>query len=166
MVAEDRAYVVQSFQHRTENMRLIVVGAHFPHGTLGNKLGDSIRSVVNATGEDQILMIADTNINSPDHIWCLGDIHHHYCKSSKDISKALELPHSDKTVSTELLKTCCRNPPFGYAFEFDRVIANFGTAMTTELHDDPSPTWATGAFHKGISGRLLVPLSSDVKHVV
>jgi len=166
MVTEDRPYVVQMFEHLKENLRVIVVGAHFPHGTIGTTMGESIRAVANATGVDAVVLIADTNINSPHHMWCLGDIQHNHCKSSTDIFKTIGVPHADKSITTALLKTCCRNPPFGYAFEFDRVIANFGTSMATQLHDDPAPTWAAGKFHKGISGRFMVPLSKDTTHVV
>lgn len=153
MVAEDRPYVVQAFEHLSDNLRVLVVGAHFPHRDLGTALSDSIRAVGNATGIDSVLLIADTNVNRP-HAWplCPASL----CRSNVDLLRALKVPRADGTLGTDLLKTCCRNPPYGFAFEFDRIIANFGSAMSTELYDDPAPNWTVGAFHKGIIGRLLV----------
>jgi len=158
MVPDDRPYVVQLFEHRTEDLKLVVVGAHFPHRQLGSALGEAIQRVVNSTGVDATLLIADTNINRPS-AWplCPASL----CASSADLMKALGVARAAEVLATDLLKTCCLNPPYGFAFEFDRVIANFGTAMTTELHDDPAPGWAVGAFHKGVTARLTVPISNS-----
>lgn len=159
MVKDDRAYVVQVFEHLTESLKVVVIGAHFPHRTLGTTLSASLRGVVNASGVESTLLIADTNINRPGAFpVCPRSL----CSSSVEIFQGLDIVRADQAVSTVLEKTCCLNPPYGFAFEFDRIIANFGTSMTTELHDDPTPSWAVGAFHKSITGRLVVPSNSSM----
>eukprot|EP00746_Dinoflagellata_sp_MGD_P067458 gnl/MRDRNA2_/MRDRNA2_27847_c0_seq1.p1 gnl/MRDRNA2_/MRDRNA2_27847_c0~~gnl/MRDRNA2_/MRDRNA2_27847_c0_seq1.p1 ORF type:complete len:287 (-),score=37.00 gnl/MRDRNA2_/MRDRNA2_27847_c0_seq1:100-960(-) len=153
MVDNDRSYVVQMFEHRVENLKVVVIGAHFPHQKIGTTLPESIQTVVKATGVDSTLLIADTNINQPGR-WphCPSKL----CKSNAEVLKAIGVTNADVPVATELKNTCCLNPPYGFSFAFDRIIANFGVNMTTLLHDDPTPTWAVGAFHKGITGRLMV----------
>lgn len=159
MITSDRSYVVQAFDHSSENLRIVVVGAHFPHGQLGSALTPSIKHVAAASGSSKTLLIADTNILKPEATCPAGNL----CESSTQIFEALAVPGASAAVSTDLLKTCCLNDP-GFSFTFDRIIANFGTSMATQLHDDPAPSWAIGAFHKAISGRLHVslPQSSGV----
>jgi len=158
MVQMDRPYVVQAFEHHRNGIEIVVIGAHFPHRTLGSALSESIKSVVSSTGIRATLLIADTNINQPG---AFPSCPASFCKTSADIMKAIGVAQeNDTVVSTDLLKTCCENPPWRYAFAFDRVIANFGTGMSTQLHDDPAPSWAVGAFHKAVTGQLVVPLIS------
>jgi len=155
MVTNDRAYVVQTFEHRTENLKIIVIGAHFPHREIGSALVGSLQAVAYATGVNSTLLVADTNINRP-NAWPLCP--ESLCRSSVDIFKAIGVAQTQHIISTDLVKSCCLNPPYGFSFEFDRIITNFGTSMTTELQDDPAPSWAVGAFHKALIGRLVVPL--------
>lgn len=161
MVENNRPYVVQAFKHQSEDLAIIVIGAHFPHARIGTTLPKSIQAVSSTTGIDSIMLIADTNINRPHPSWWPGTCPPAYCRTSAEIFEALGL-QANATISTDLVTSCCANPPYYFLFEFDRVIANFGTGITTQLHDDPTPSWVVGAFHKAVTGRLTVPLRRNL----
>jgi len=142
----DRSFIVQVFEHRgNSGMRLAVVGAHFPHGSLDrlegiNELGNAIRN----TGIDKVIFAAD--VNQEQYV------------SSTSIMQRMGVPNAASSVSTELLPSCCKND--GFSHTYDRVIANFGAAMGTTMLMDPLPEFAstgTWAFHKGMLGKLQVP---------
>ena len=52
--------------------------------------------------------------------------------------------------SAKLFKGCCAgdSPPF--AWQGDRVIANFGKDPTSTVLFDPAPAWVADEFHKGV----------------
>lgn len=146
---------MQVFEHKIENLTLIVIGAHFPHGQFGI-LPSRIKKLTDSSGVDKVLLIADTNVQAP------GDYGGpDFALSSKSLFRKLGVPHWRWTQSTALLDSCCLND--GFTHQFDRVIANFGKQMMTEMIFDPHPAWAVGEFHKAVIGflQLLVPYPAN-----
>jgi len=52
--------------------------------------------------------------------------------------------------SAKLFKGCCAgdSPPF--AWQGDRIIANFGKDPVSTVLFDPAPAWVADEFHKGV----------------
>mmetsp|Transcript_79303 Transcript_79303/g.246171 ORF Transcript_79303/g.246171 Transcript_79303/m.246171 type:complete len:123 (-) Transcript_79303:97-465(-) len=91
-----------------------------------------------ASGVRRVLLAADLNREAS---W-----------PSAKVMRRLAVPGADESHSSELLRTCCLNDGFSHAY--DRVIANFGASVQSQLLNDPAPSWAIGEFHKGIAARL------------
>jgi len=148
MARNDRPHLVQAFEHLSGNFRLVAVGAHFPHlwqypaGV--RTLRSAIRSVTAAVGAEHLLLIADTNLNATNRGGLNG--------SSDSLFRSLGVPELGPVMSTDLIRSCCLDD--GFHFTFDRVIANFGSEMSTRLLFDPTPEWAVGEFHKAVVGSL------------
>jgi len=148
---DDRSFIVQVFQYReVEAIKVVVVGAHFPHGHLWNLDGiDALGNEIRATGVEQVIFAADVNLE--------------WWTSSASIMERLGVSSATGSrgfLSTELLHTCCKND--GFQHTYDRVITNFGESMKTSLLHDPLPWFAqtgTWAFHKGIVGEILLNTS-------
>eukprot|EP00445_Apocalathium_hangoei_P019171 CAMPEP_0203906318 /NCGR_PEP_ID=MMETSP0359-20131031/47960_1 /ASSEMBLY_ACC=CAM_ASM_000338 /TAXON_ID=268821 /ORGANISM="Scrippsiella Hangoei, Strain SHTV-5" /LENGTH=355 /DNA_ID=CAMNT_0050830939 /DNA_START=1 /DNA_END=1068 /DNA_ORIENTATION=- len=166
MEEDDRPYIVQVFESLNSTLigsnssnsseRLVVVGAHFPHpagpslplsADQTDGLKNSIAGVVNGSGEQRVILIADTNEYS--------------IVPNTAIREYLRLP-TLKTVGTDLENTCCFD--YGFFMSFDRIITNFGGHMRTKvLMQPPLPNWAQqvqevtfkrGAFHLPVLGTL------------
>eukprot|EP00927_Polykrikos_kofoidii_P057949 TRINITY_DN521_c0_g1_i3.p1 TRINITY_DN521_c0_g1~~TRINITY_DN521_c0_g1_i3.p1 ORF type:complete len:307 (-),score=35.10 TRINITY_DN521_c0_g1_i3:82-1002(-) len=167
MEKNDRPFTVQVFEslgHEATaaagGFKVLVVAAHFPHGPVGDALPAAVRHVTATTGVTATLLIADTNMNAPSPKWWPWKSG----TSNADIMKAIGASDGEGTgsvKSTDLLDTCCLNFP-GFWFKFDRIIANFGTSMSTELYDKHTPHYATGEFHKAIRGTLTLSSSNIV----
>lgn len=146
---EDRPFLVQVFEATEQEGRVIVVGAHFPHGELktlegADLLAEAIRAAVDESGVQDIIFAADVNLES----WT----------TSASIMERIGVPDGGGVVSTELVKSCCKND--GFTHTYDRVMANFGASMETTLLHDPLPQFARRGiwqFHKGVIGTVLIP---------
>mmetsp|Transcript_121302 Transcript_121302/g.388552 ORF Transcript_121302/g.388552 Transcript_121302/m.388552 type:complete len:253 (-) Transcript_121302:200-958(-) len=119
MIIGDRPFVIQAFDSIATGFSVVVVGAHFPHpddypGAVLT-LGAALKSVLDAAGVDDILLIADTNLDASVN------------GTNKGLMQMLEVPMAAHIVGTAAVNTCCLNDGFSYAS--DRVIANFGQAM-------------------------------------
>lgn len=173
----DRPFIVQAFEavplsngsgagsRRPRLPRVIVIGAHFPHsdgpgtmleGSQVQGLRDALASVIVKAETTKVVLVADTN--------------EHYTTSSLAISQYLAFP-TGPVLSTSLEQTCCFDNGFPKRDTFDRIIANFGHSMETDvLIEEPLPLWARqvspssskkAAFHKPIRGTLTLPKPTD-----
>lgn len=139
MATNDRPFLVQQFNSVDGQEELIVAAAHFPHPAFDQSLDvykqtastaplrDGIRSVMQATGVKDVVVIADTNAWS----WVSSDF------IMKDM---LELPGT--AVSTKLERTCCFDVGFPEALTFDRIMTNFGGELSTTVLFEDVPVWA------------------------
>jgi len=158
MAANDRPFVIQRFDSTIGAGSLFVIGAHFPHPvSMTNSaleetmaLKRALHTVGAAGGDERVILVADTNENenTPSH-GIMGQL----------------LNLRSPVISTSLEHTCCFDIDFKER-GFDRVVANFGVGMDTEVLFDPVPAWAhevkdgearRGAFHKAILGTLALP---------
>eukprot|EP00930_Biecheleria_cincta_P002725 TRINITY_DN103716_c0_g1_i1.p1 TRINITY_DN103716_c0_g1~~TRINITY_DN103716_c0_g1_i1.p1 ORF type:complete len:372 (+),score=29.62 TRINITY_DN103716_c0_g1_i1:38-1117(+) len=174
MAANDRPFLVRQFDSVDGKEKLIVAAAHFPHPAYDRSvdvykqtastapLRDAIRTVMQATGVEDVVVIADTNAWS----WISSDF------IMKDM---LELPGT--AISTKLESTCCFDAGYPEEFTFDRIMANFGGGLSTTVLFEDVPVWANqtkestcgprdpcgpnqttivkrGAFHKPVLARL------------
>jgi len=135
-----RSFVVRSFDSRRLGLRLVAVGAHFPHTYEWDRLASAIAAEMASAGTSNVLFMADTNTN----------------RGHGDVLSTLGV--NGDALGTDRHRTCCNTAGgWGYVFYFDRVVANFGTAMSTNLVFSPVPDWANqpdNEFHKGIIGDL------------
>merc|ERR1712232_532953 len=135
----DRSFVIQPFQHTSNGMKVIVIGAHFPHSRDFHRLTNALQSVMHGTSVSSVILIADTNQRN---------------YSSTHIMEELKVPHASRSRSSHLLKSCCLSKP-GFKFPYDRIITNTpGPAVTTTLLLDWFPLWAVGEPHKPILARI------------
>ncbi|CAJ1398689.1 unnamed protein product [Effrenium voratum] len=154
----DRPFVVQHFVS-PEGEKVIATAAHFPHPTFTEDLGvyrqtaqtselkRALEEVRQATGTEKVVLMADTNAWS----WVSNDMIWH---------DQLALPGT--LVSTDLMQTCCADAGFPPAFTFDRIMANFGSSMSsTALYGGDLPNWTIqvkgqkiGAFHRPVVARV------------
>eukprot|EP00440_Ansanella_granifera_P011396 gb/GFBE01012364.1/.p1 GENE.gb/GFBE01012364.1/~~gb/GFBE01012364.1/.p1 ORF type:complete len:262 (+),score=51.17 gb/GFBE01012364.1/:1-786(+) len=142
MVGADRPFIVQEFESVLDGDKVVVVGSHFPHTQERQVLAEALRTVQEAGGAQQVVLLADTNQPST--------------RSSERIMRAIGID-DDTIFSTDLEPTCCFNSGFPAAYTFDRIASNFGQAMATQVLFDDMPPWARiGEFHKGIVGKLNV----------
>jgi len=157
----DRAYIVWAFTSiEDSSLTTVVVAAHFGHE---DQYQLSIDTVGPAIG--QVATSAGTT-----NIFFMGDLNQPHSRSSDEVLKDLEnkanIDNSKTVESTDLLVTCCMDSHFtpttgSDSRTYDRVIANFGSSMATELLFDPAPAWAEGTvtvskFHKAIVGSLTI----------
>lgn len=169
MAPKDRPFIIQQFTDTNTSEGVIVIGAHFPHpasftlSTLKEVevLKIALQSALSTTAVKKVVLIADTNE------W--------RSVSSSRIMKYLEVP-AGPIVSTSLETTCCFDNDFASWGAFDRIIANFGAEMVTEVLFDPLPAWAQefqnvsdpssrkGAFHKAVKGTLIIEGSGSPTH--
>jgi len=159
----DRPFIIQQFMSTsTSEGGVIVVGAHFPHPTtLGStdfketeNLRIALAGVLNQTEIERVLLMADTNEGTS--------------VKSEQLMEHLLGSRGGEIVSSSLERTCCWDNDFAWWGVFDRIIANFGAEMQTEVLFDPLPSWAKeiqnesdpgskrGAFHKAIKVSLLM----------
>jgi len=135
---KDRPFIVQAFEHIGHGEHVIVIGAHFPHGTNFHRLSEAISSVKHKTGVSSVILIADTNQESYSSVRIMEELNIHNATSSK---------------STAWLKSCCLNTKGGFRFPYDRIITNTpATVVTTTMLLDWLPSWVVGEFHKPILG--------------
>lgn len=139
MANNDRPFLVQQFDSVDGQEKLIVAAAHFPHPAFDQSLDvykqtastaplrNGIRSVMQATGVKDVIVIADTNAWS----WISSDV------IMKDM---LELPGT--AVSTKLERTCCFDAGYPEALTFDRIMTNLGGELSTTVLFEDVPLWA------------------------
>jgi len=134
---------VQVFEEKGgDSRKVLVVGAHFTHTNMYDSLRDAIASSLAATRAQDVILIADTNVDAS--------------TTTRALMYHLAVPRSESTVSSELQRTCCLNDNFTYTF--DRISANFGTEMLTTVVFEDLPSWVVprSAFHKGVLVSLYV----------
>jgi hypothetical protein len=130
----DRAFVVQGFRSRQRpGFTVTVAGCHFPHPHRGSSV--PLQNAIAHFGNRKVLVIADTNLRTVE-------------MSSAAIMCMVAPDSCGDVISTASSNTCCLAG--GFMYDFDRVIANFGSGMQTKFLQVPS--WAIGAFHKGVIG--------------
>jgi len=112
-----RPYVIRAFQNKGTLIKVLVVAAHFPHPQEYEenvwKLRKDIKKLVNTTGIENVILLADTNFG--------GEM-----KSPqifKDIG-VTDATNRHGTQSTSLFSSCCY--PAFKAYGYDRVISNLG----------------------------------------
>jgi len=122
-----RPFVIQQFQNIATTTKIWVIGAHWPHPTdwgPDNYYGSPsyIQVALKGTGwvpSDKVLFMGDTNVN-------ISDV------SDKDIFNQMIPLSVGNIISAHVddTKTCC-NDTNGWLYNPDRVIANFGTPIST-----------------------------------
>lgn len=146
MEHQDRAFVVKGFRSEALGLTLVAVGAHFPHSGEWGALREAIADVSAAAGTSNVLFMADTNTNSGS-----GAVFAQLGVAADSLGEVR---------STDLHRTCCNTARgWGFVFYFDRVVANFGKVMHTNLLFSPLPEWAKqdeNEFHKGVIGDLYI----------
>lgn len=150
-VANYRAFVMQTFQHRDTKLSVIVVVAHYPHVWRYTEeirvLRDSLSEMREQSGVDSVVLIADTNQPSS--------------ASGEDILRDIYVdPRS--VSSTEIHTTCCY--PL-YKYPYDRIVTagfpgNTPLMKTVlpfgdEAHHRPPP-WAALNMHDPVLGELVL----------
>eukprot|EP00404_Azadinium_spinosum_P038760 CAMPEP_0180654462 /NCGR_PEP_ID=MMETSP1037_2-20121125/54707_1 /TAXON_ID=632150 /ORGANISM="Azadinium spinosum, Strain 3D9" /LENGTH=195 /DNA_ID=CAMNT_0022680731 /DNA_START=63 /DNA_END=647 /DNA_ORIENTATION=+ len=118
--------------------RVIVVGAHYPHYRATGYLAAALARVIKATGENNVVFMADTNLD----------------ESSYLIAKEIGIPRAHQSIVIQKYKSCCLND--GFKHRYDRIFTNFGVAMETLSLDMEVPDWAIGEYHKAIVGVTLL----------
>mmetsp|Transcript_139396 Transcript_139396/g.347579 ORF Transcript_139396/g.347579 Transcript_139396/m.347579 type:complete len:297 (-) Transcript_139396:116-1006(-) len=142
MKPNDRAFVVQQFDGlgASAGAKLIAVGAHYPHSGDRERgpLKDALAATVSATDTKAVVFMADTNEEAS--------------VTSADVALEVGMPKGS-LVASELLNSCCLD--ISYIRPFDRILANFGSSMQTQLlFDQGIPEWAHGQFHKPVAVKL------------
>lgn len=166
----DRSFTLGVFSSVTTPARTVVpVGAHFPQtlnasdGAYDQSVATLAAAIKKHTADwatPQVVLMADTNTEGPAAA-ASSPSHHGVNKTNGELLHDLGL-WPNPTVnppSAPLFKGCCGGevPPF--AWEGDRIVANFGappTPVATILFD-PAPAWATfnnSEFHKGVMLQL------------
>lgn len=178
----NRPYIVQLFQNLQSSARVVVVGAHFSHcASLGSLPSDAIR-VMEETGVRRVILIADTNryaknVNLQSTRMCESTqlwapacaqpcTSASICNTSREILEQLVGHRHSRVVRGTQLKPSCCNSWVGFQFPFDRIIANFGSQMTTSMLDDPAPAWMGNEFHKAMLARLAVDWDLELPAIV
>lgn len=137
-----------------EDMIVLVVGAHFDHPVHFNpaRLRAAMSDAVNQ-GFMKVLVIADTN-------FATVPFADETLRESSDLLEDIGAPEVSKTLSTTGMITCCKEtkPISWFKTGYDRIMANFGTKMVTEmgLNVSAANDWAARYMHLPIVGSLHV----------
>jgi len=167
MLNYDRPFLVQQFDERPAygSRRVVVIAAHYPHGGGHEELRNALASVAKATNVTQVVLIADTNeFRDTPNEQIMGEITARDTRGNETSTGSETLTGTEELASTvvpsghlrgtKLLTSCCHNNDFDAVHAFDRIIANFGPEMHTEmlLNDNGTlPAWAqAGKMHKPI----------------
>jgi len=145
MAVKDRPFIVQLFTEAPAwggSHKVIIIAAHYPHTRDRTSLISALASVATFSGETSTVLIADTNVNSG--------------VSSASLFMELQAPMGS-LQSSKLMPTCCLNSGFRDEMAYDRIIANFGSSMSTSMPLDSAPAWAQGEFHLPVRAKLVVP---------
>lgn len=138
------------------NFTVVVVAAHFPHGFFHayglENLKKAIKDVMEASGSEKVVVIADTNMGNSQGG---RDAHRRRIAVAGPtiMNFLLGDPEEEETVqATRIAFTCCGRDLNidGY----DRIMANFGTHMETVLPFTKTPYWAQRNFHLPVIGKL------------
>lgn len=146
-----------------EGLTVMAVGAHYPQTLNASsgayeqstaKLAQAIKKQWQNDAAMKTILMADTNTEGPSAA-AASPSHHGVNKTNGQIIYDLGLWSNAATnpPSAPLFKGCCggETPPF--AWEGDRVIANFGSTSQSTVLFDPTPTWAdfnNSEFHRGV----------------
>lgn len=114
---DDRAYIAQTFTSSSSSEKIVVAGAHWPHRDVADQMKQAI-DALGCTG-CKVLFVGDTNLNVP------------YATSQISEKMGLGTVGSGAQGSDEGFLSCCSNDP-GYIYNYDRIIANFGSAGETK----------------------------------
>jgi len=161
--ADSRSFAAGVFQSTSDPaLVLTVVGAHYPQ-TLNasshayeDAVGNLSASIANLYTPRAVLL-ADTNTEGPAAA-AANESHHGVNKTNAQILSDIGLWPKGATQpeppSSTLFKGCCLGDNFSW--QGDRIIANFGTVLSSKVLFDPAPEWAVGEFHKGVELKLRV----------
>eukprot|EP00929_Paragymnodinium_shiwhaense_P092573 TRINITY_DN52529_c0_g1_i1.p1 TRINITY_DN52529_c0_g1~~TRINITY_DN52529_c0_g1_i1.p1 ORF type:complete len:352 (-),score=62.68 TRINITY_DN52529_c0_g1_i1:2-1057(-) len=142
LAADGRPAIVRLFASvGDDSLRVLVVGAHFPHGQFDySPLTKIMTKFMESSNACSTIFLADTNKNA--------------VVTNQKIFEGLQVPGASAAAGTEPLKTCCAHD--GFTYSFDRIITNAGSDVQTTLLHDPLPGWvvSTSSFHKGVLGRF------------
>merc|ERR1712232_205355 len=113
-------------------MRVLVMGAHYPHENYNETVRATAEVVRNASVEadvERIILLADTN---QDHTQNNCGSGMQQCSGAQML---LDLGLSGATdwSSTEPMPTCCADTNF--TFSYDYIVANFGNMTTVKVPD-------------------------------
>jgi len=138
MYFNDRPFLIQTFQ-RSSTEKVIVVGAHFPHGAGNGKLQIAVKAELRLHPDVLgVIFAADTNRES-------------YTPTESIMARDVLGSVVDKIISAQKFPSCCHND--GFRHHYDRIAATFGTSVTTQMLLHPAPWWANNAhseFHKAV----------------
>lgn len=153
-----RPFIVRAFESSQLKssdgkwLKVLVVAAHFPHPSGWGAAKDALKSAIEPKmkkGVDKVVLMADTNFALafapyPDDFTP---------KPSADILGDIGVPN-DHVQSTEAELSCCQS--VWYHTGYDRIIANFGIKMSTEMGLDANAVsgWAARFMHLPIVGSL------------
>lgn len=162
-----RSYSIGTFSLVTDpSLVITTVGAHYPQtlnastdayadatsnlsATIRAHIGAHVRVPVPAA---KIVLMADTNTEGPEAAAATAG-HAGVNRTNGELAADLGFWAASNPVappSAKLFKGCCAgdSPPF--AWQGDRIIANFGKNPVSTVLFDPAPAWVADEFHKGV----------------
>ena len=163
-----RSYAAGTFQSKHNPMLIVaVMGAHFPQ-TLNASTHAYENATKNANGvlrklwnNGRTIFLGDTNTEGPEAA-AANISHHGVNKTNGELMADMALwGHNDtrgEPPGAPLFKGCCYSD--GFSWQGDRIIANFGKVVSSQVLFDPAPAWAAfngSEFHKGV--RLVLDAS-------
>lgn len=129
-----RPYIVQAFRStESPGFEVLVVAGHFPHPTGPLNFFETSPQLHKAVAESaehgvhRVVIIADTNFASDKNIFFRDDWQ---VMNSARLLGAIGVPNHN-TQTTSGLLTCCE--PWWAHKGYDRIIANFGKHMATDV---------------------------------
>jgi hypothetical protein len=164
-----RSYAAGTFQSKSHPALIVaVMGAHFPQ-TLDASTHAYENATRNATrvfrklgNHERALFLGDTNTEGPEAA-AANQSHHGVNKTNGELMADMALWGRNGTrgepPGAPLFKGCCYSD--GFSWEGDRIIANFGSVVSSQVLFDPAPAWAAfsgSEFHKGV--RLVLDAST------
>lgn len=141
---------------------ITVVGAHYPqtinasdnaYAYATSNLSSALLKMPYTTARAKTVFMADTNTESPTAAAATPG-HQGVNKTNAQMLADLGLwkLSAGQPPAAPLFKGCCYNDDFSW--EGDRIIANFGSVVSSKVLFDPAPEWAsfpTSEFHKGVA---------------
>jgi len=158
-VVESRSFAAGAFQNLSNpELVLTVVGAHFPQTLNASthayaNATANLRSVFSALDQKRNVLLADTNTESPEAA-AANSSHHGVNKTNAQLLADLGLwpaGSAQPPPAAPLFRGCCASDNFSW--QGDRIVADFGTVVSSKVLFDPAPSWATfsgSEFHKGV----------------
>jgi len=157
-VVEGRSFALGVFQsHHDPGLVLTVVGAHYPQTLNASthmyvETAANLSSILRNYKTDRAVLLADTNTESPAAA-AANKSHHGVNKTNAQLMADLGLWRlPSEPPAAPLFKGCCASDDFSW--QGDRVVANFGSVVSSRTLFDPAPAWALfsgSEFHKGVS---------------
>ena len=158
-VVDGRSFAAGVFQSRSDPaLVLTVLGAHYPQ-TLNASTHAYLQAVGNLSAAlkplatERAVLLADTNTEGPAAAAASAS-HNGVNKTNAQILQDLGLwpaKSSAAPPAAPLFKGCCASDNFSW--QGDRIVANFGTVVSSRTLFDPAPDWAVfsgSEFHKGV----------------